>query len=81
MHAEWEEGHPLRFRVAPADLARLDGLGATLEADPALQPGDLALQPRLPHQPAVTRRNRLGHRELIGLAAGILQTADGTIAG
>ena len=44
VHAEWEEGHPLRFRVAPADLARLDGLGATLEPDPALQPGDLQVE-------------------------------------
>jgi flagellar biosynthesis/type III secretory pathway protein FliH len=44
VHTEWEESHPLRFRVAPADLARLDGLGATLEPDPALQPGDLQVE-------------------------------------
>ena len=47
----------------------------------ALQPGDLALQPRLPHQPAVARCDRLGHRELVGLAAGILQAADGAMTG
>ena len=46
----------------------------------ALQPGDLALQPRLPHQPAVTRCDRLGHGELVGLAAGILDAADGAVA-
>ena len=47
----------------------------------ALQPGDLALQPGLAHQAAVTRRDRLGHGELIGLAAGILEAADGAVAG
>ena len=46
----------------------------------ALQPGDLALQPRLPHQPAVARCDRLGHGELVGLAAGILNSADGAVA-
>ena len=47
----------------------------------ALQPGDLALQPRLSHQPAVARCDRLGHGELVGLAAGILEAADGAVAG
>ena len=42
----------------------------------ALQARDLALQPRLLHQPSVTRGDRLGHGELVGLAAGILDAAD-----
>ena len=47
----------------------------------ALQPRDLALQPGLAHQAAVARRDRLGHGELIGLTAFILQAADGAVAG
>jgi flagellar biosynthesis/type III secretory pathway protein FliH len=41
---EWDSAHPLRFRVALADLERLGALGPTLEADPALQPGDLQVE-------------------------------------
>lgn len=44
VRAEWDASHPLRFRVARADLERLGKLGATLEADPALQPGDLQVE-------------------------------------
>src|SRR5665213_4167702 len=47
----------------------------------ALQPGDLAFEPRLLHQPAVTGRDGLGHGELIGLAAHILQSAYRAVAG
>src|SRR6202042_686900 len=46
----------------------------------ALQPGDFALQSRLSHQPTVTRCDCFGHGELIGLAAGILDTPDRTVA-
>ena len=62
------------------DLAPYGVLVIDMRRALALQPGDLALQPRFPHQPAVTRRNRLGHGELIGLAAGILDAADGAVA-
>ena len=42
--AEWDGSHALRFRVAKADFERLGSLGAALEADPALQPGDLQVE-------------------------------------
>jgi flagellar biosynthesis/type III secretory pathway protein FliH len=44
VHTEWEESHPLRFRVAVDDVARLEGVGATLEPDAGLQPGDLQVE-------------------------------------
>ncbi len=44
VQGEWTSAHPLRFRVAQADVKRLGSLGAALEADPALQPGDLQVE-------------------------------------
>ena len=41
---EWRGTHPLRFRVAAADVDRLAMLGELLEPDPSLQPGDLQVQ-------------------------------------
>jgi hypothetical protein len=47
----------------------------------AFQPGDLAGKSGLLDQPAVARRDRLGERELIGLAAGVFEGADAPVAG
>jgi hypothetical protein len=41
---EWNGSHPLRFRVAEADFERLGALGASLDVDPSLQPGDLQVE-------------------------------------
>ncbi len=48
----------------------------------ALQPGDVGFEPGFLHQTRVARRDRLGHRELVGLAlAHVLQPADRGVAG
>ena len=44
VRAEWSGAHPLRFRVAAADVALLEPLGEALEVDPALHPGDLQVE-------------------------------------
>jgi len=62
---------------APADVVLVVDMSGAL----AFQSGDLVLQSCLLHQAAITGGDRLGHGELVGLAADILNATDAAVAG